>query len=321
MAVLFLAICTFLGWTLLFRPLTRPVTNQKFESTPQRLARGRYIVETLGACIKCHSPNNLLKPLPGTEGSGWVLPPPHDNPWKHKTVAPNITSDMETGIGLWTDDEIGRAIREGVARNGRSLNLRMPYIHYRNMGDEDLAAAVVYLRTLKPIRNPLPETELVFPVQFLVRTVPRPVTSPVVPDQSTTEKRGQYLVTVATCAECHSSHDFSGHALDSLTFAGGDVLWFGSTPATVPNITPDETGIKSVTADSFRDILRTGQYGGRKLHPLMPSDQYAGMTDTDLNDIYAYLRSVPPVKHVVDFTVAATPCRICKNRHGGGERN
>src|SRR3954471_2515228 len=112
-AALVIAVGFFIGWTLLFRPLIRPVTTKRFDSTPQRLERGRYVGENVAACIRCHSPNDLRKPVPGTEGSGWVLPPPHDNPFKHQIVAPNITPDRDTGIGLWSDDEIGRAIREG----------------------------------------------------------------------------------------------------------------------------------------------------------------------------------------------------------------
>ena len=95
----------------------------------------------------------------------------------------------------------------------------------------------------------------------------------------------------------------------------------GSSPATVANITPDETGIKNATAASFRDMLRTGQRGGRKLHPLMPYDQYTLVPDADLNDIYAYLRTVKPIRHIVDPTASATQCRLCEKQHGGGERN
>src|SRR3954463_11966782 len=157
-----------LGWTLVFRPLTRPITDRKFESTPQRLERGRYIVENLAGCIRCHSPNDLRKPIPGTEGSGWALPRRRRNPWKHQVMAPNITPDRETGLGLWTDDEIGRAIREGVDRNGRSFTYAMPSLEYRKMSDEDLASVVVYLRSLAPIRMARPATKLMFPVQFLV---------------------------------------------------------------------------------------------------------------------------------------------------------
>lgn len=90
----------FIAWTLLFRPLVRPLTDRKFVSTPQRIKRGRYLVESMTACIKCHSPNDMLKTAKGTEGSALVLPMPKRNPLQHKIVAPNITSDLETGRPL-----------------------------------------------------------------------------------------------------------------------------------------------------------------------------------------------------------------------------
>ena len=126
-ATLLLFIGLFLGWTVLFRPLVREATNRKYTSTPGRLDRGRYIVENLAACLKCHSPNHMRRPGPEVAGSGAVFLP--DNPIPHKIVAPNITPDTETGIGLWSDDEIGRAIREGVDRDGQSLGLSMPYLN------------------------------------------------------------------------------------------------------------------------------------------------------------------------------------------------
>ena len=320
-AFLCLASGLLMGWTLVFRPLTRPVTNRKFDATLQRLERGRYIVENLAACIRCHSPNEMRKPIPGTEGSGWAIPLRRRSPFKHRIVAPNITSDRDTGIGMWTDDEIGRAIREGVGRDGRSFVYAMPCLQYRKMSDEDLASVVVYLKTLAPVRNALPERKLVFPVQFLVRLVPLPLTSVVRRDESSAEKRGEYLAAIATCNGCHSPVDATGHPIDGLEFSGGDVQTTDAAPATVPNITPDETGIKRTTAELFRAMMRTAQRENRLPSPLMPYDQYAKLTDADLNDIYAYLQAVKPVKHFVDVTAAATQCRVCNSQHGGGNQN
>jgi mono/diheme cytochrome c family protein len=220
-AFLVLACSLVIGWTLVFRPLTRPVTDRRFDSTPQRLERGRYIVENLAACIRCHSPNDMHKPLPGTEGSGWALPLRH-------VILSSIKSwhrtSPRTGHRHWTrtDDEIGRAIREGFDRNGRSFGYAMPCLQYRKMSYEDLASVVVYLRALAPVHNALPKTKLMFPVQFFVRLVPRPLTSVVRRDQSSAEKRGEYLVAIATCNGCHSPHDFAGHLLD-----GTEVQWWG----------------------------------------------------------------------------------------------
>ena len=71
----------------------------------------------------------------------------------------------------------------------------------------------------------------------------------------------------------------------------------------------------------FRNIMRTGRRDGRMLNSLMPWEQYARLTDADLNDMYSYLRTVRPVKHFVDGTQSPTKCRVCNNKHGGGERN
>ena len=60
-------------------------------------------------------------------------------------TAPNLTPDAETGLGRWSDDEIGRAVREGVDRDGNALFPLMPYERYRRFSDEDLASIVVFL--------------------------------------------------------------------------------------------------------------------------------------------------------------------------------
>ena len=72
--------------------------------------------------------------------------------------APNTTPDKETGLGNWTDDEIARAVREGVAKDGHALFPIMPYPNFRHMSDEDLASVIVYIRSIPAIRNPIAKT-------------------------------------------------------------------------------------------------------------------------------------------------------------------
>ena len=67
--------------------------------------------------------------------------------------ARNITPDVETGIGSWSDDEIARAIREGVRKDGTALFSLMPYLDFATLDDEDVKAIVVYLRTIPPVRT------------------------------------------------------------------------------------------------------------------------------------------------------------------------
>src|SRR4029077_18884779 len=104
---------------------------------------------------------------------------------------------------------------------GRALFPFMPYEHYRSMSDEDLASVVVYLRALPPVHNPLPKTEIIFPVKYLIRGVPMPLTAPVAsPDLSTPEKRGAYMVTMGGCTDCHTPTDSHGMRLPGMDWAG-----------------------------------------------------------------------------------------------------
>jgi hypothetical protein len=85
-----------------------------------------------------------------------------------RIVASNITPDPETGAGNWTDDQLARAIREGIGHDGRALFPMMPYENLRHMSDEDLASLVVYIRSLPAVRHELPASEIVFPVKYLI---------------------------------------------------------------------------------------------------------------------------------------------------------
>src|SRR4029077_839131 len=139
------------------------------------------------ACVDCHSPHDWTKhdnPIPpGMEGAGGDFSILKGLPGH--VVAPNLTPDMETGSGTWSDDALARAIREGIGHDGRTLFPFMAYEDYRYMPDEDVASVVVYLRPLPPVRNPLPKTEIIFPVKYLMRSAPEPILAPIpAPDVS-----------------------------------------------------------------------------------------------------------------------------------------
>ena len=78
-------------------------------------------------------------------------------------VAPNISPDPEAGAATWTDDQLARAIREGIGHDGRALFPMMPYEDFRQMSDEDVGSIVVYLRSLPAVHNHLSKTEIIFP--------------------------------------------------------------------------------------------------------------------------------------------------------------
>ena len=129
--------------------------TKRFEATPARLARGRYIVEAEAHCMHCHSDRDWkthgAPVLPGLLGAGWDVPWA-DNHMPGPVFAPNLTPDPETGLGAVPDDAVARAIREGVSHDGRALFM-MPWQNYRDLSDEDVASVVAYLRTLPPVKK------------------------------------------------------------------------------------------------------------------------------------------------------------------------
>jgi mono/diheme cytochrome c family protein len=312
-----------IGWRPIVGPRVRPLTNRVFERTPQRWARGKYIFENLAACADCHSPHDWTKhdnPIPsGMEGAGEDFLMLQGLPGH--IVVPNLTPDAETGSGTWSDDALARAIREGIGHDGRTLFPLMPYENYRQMPDEDLASVIVYLRSLPPVRNALPKTEIIFPVKYLIRSVPEPITDPVpAPDVSDPVKRGTFLVTMASCRDCHTPAD-KGEPLPNMDLAGGQIFEGPFGRVASANLTPDPSGIPYYDETLFLQAIRTGYVKARPLNQIMPWRNYSGMTDDDLKAIFAYLKTVKPIHHVVDNTEPPTMCVVCGSMHGGGDKN
>lgn len=320
--LLAVAITFTIGWRPFVGPRARPLTGRVVETTPERLARGRYLVVGDFGCLHCHSDHDWNAPgapaIQAMLGAGEVFPL---EGLPGRIVPSNITPDLETGAGKWTDDQLARAIREGIGHDGRALFTLMPYDHFRTMSDEDLAAAIVFIRSLKPVRNPLPKTEIIFPVKYLIRSAPQPVTQPVPPPNvKEPVKRGEYLVRMADCATCHSPM-VKGQTNYALAFGGGFRLKGPWGDVTGPNITQDPSGIPYYDEQLFLQVIRTGYVKARKLNPIMPWDDFRTLTDEDLKATFAYLHTLPPIKHRVDNTEPPTLCKVCGEMHGAGERN
>jgi mono/diheme cytochrome c family protein len=101
---------------------------------------------------------------------------------------------------------------------------------------------------------------------------------------------GKYQAVLGDCAGCHGK-----------TLAGGVAIRMPFGTLVTPNITPDrDTGIGNWSADDFRKAMKTGVApGGKRLYPAMPYPAYARMPDADVDALFAYLRSVRPVKNAV----------------------
>jgi mono/diheme cytochrome c family protein len=311
-----------IGWRPFFGPRARPLSARKFESTPARLARGAYLVRHVSDCMTCHSEHDWTgheaPVLPNTLGAGQDMNLLKGLPGS--VHAPNITPDPDTGAGNWSDDQLARAIREGIGHDGRPLFPFMPYRGLRALSDEDLASIIVYLRSLPPVRQSRPATTLIFPVRYLIRDAPRPLDAPVpTPDLSTPEKRGNYLVTIAGCSDCHTPQDTHGQPLPEMDFAGGFILDGPWGRVASANLTPDPSGIPYYDEALFVEVLRTGYVKARKLNQIMPWHSYRGMTDEDLSAVFAFVKTFKPVRHHVDNAASPTYCNVCGQIHGGGD--
>lgn len=123
-------------------------------SRAERIERGRYLT-TLMSCVDCHTPGTFYgapdydRHLSGSE-LAWV------GPWG-VTFPRNLTPDVETGIGSWSEDDIVKAIRAGQRPDGSAIKPPMPWFNYVSMSDEDAYAIAAYLKSLPPVKHRVPD--------------------------------------------------------------------------------------------------------------------------------------------------------------------
>ena len=296
------------GYMMLAFPKVPPAPTVKFDSSPERLARGQYLTNHVVGCTACHSTRDWTKfsgPItPGTEGIGggkFELGP------AGVVYAKNITP---AAIGSWTDGELLQAVTQGVSKDRTPLFPVMPYPHFGRMSEDDVHAVLAYIRTLKAIESPAPPArKLSFPLNFIVRTIPGPNTFGQRPSPEDKVAYGKYMTDAALCSECHTPIDDRGTPVPGMEFAGGmEIIETGYRVRTA-NITPDaSTGIGSWTEMQFIDKFKAFETATnttlaeheRAQNTPMPMTMYAGMTREDLSAIYAYLRTIKPVTNRVD---------------------
>jgi mono/diheme cytochrome c family protein len=266
--------------------------------------RGDYLVNTIMACGNCHSPRDadgrMMAEKAFSGGLTFATP-------AFIATAPNITPDAETGIGSWSDAEIKRALVEGIRPDhghlaGVSLAAIMPANFYRALLPGDLDAIVAYLRTVKPVRGESPAPVYKAPV----RRDPYPDAEAGFDKAGFADpvRRGAYLVTIGHCMECHTAWSRGTSDFRNGLGRGGRAFPAREgSPAATPdiiaaNITSDPaSGIGGWSdAEIGRAIAHGIARDGRALQPPMAYDYYAGLKDSDLADIIAYLRTVPPLQ-------------------------
>lgn len=255
--------------------------------------RGRYLVESIAGCGNCHTPKGPGGPLPGMAlAGGWVV----DDNKAFRAVAPNITPDPATGIGRWTDQEMVRAIREGMRPDGSVIGPPMPIALYRGMADADVGAIVAYLRTVPAVSNVAERSTYRIP---LPAAYGPPVGAVAAPPREDSVRYGAYLAgPIGHCIECHTPMGPGGRRDMSKVGAGGAEFsgpWGISVAA---NITSGrDHGLGAWTDAEIERAVRQGvSRTGRALYPPMGFAYYAHISAADMTALIAYLRSIPAVE-------------------------
>ena len=257
--------------------------------SPQDAAveRGRYVA-LAGDCVACHTAGKTSAPFAG----GLALKTPFG-----KLVASNITQDVATGIGSWTEEEFTRAVRQGKGKHDENLYPAMPYNAYVKTSDADMHDLWMYMKTIKPVDNKVVSNQLPFPFNIRLMMFGWNLfffdNSPYKPDgsQSVEWNRGAYLVHgLAHCAACHTGKNFLGGD-SSDAFQGGTLAgWYA------PEITGSKAGLGDWSVAQTVEYLKTGgnsitMASGPMAEAVENSTQH--MTTADLTAIAVYMKSLP----------------------------
>jgi cytochrome c553 len=283
--------------------------------------RGRYIMNTLGACTFCHTPLNpdgsrdQTRLFSGVDCLFDVAPM---DPNTGCISSKNLTNH-ETGLANATDQQIMDAFRNGMGTNGKPLAPIMPYWIFHNIDDDDAEAMVAFLRTLPGVEH---RPQAAQPPWADWPTPNTPITDAQIPMPradyafQTEAIAGRYLAAKAgLCIDCHTpdasmamapqlidfTRPFAGArvfpaAALGLTFLAPDALVYSA------NLTSDTTGLAGWNIDQIIKAIKGGiDKDGHGVcaatHGAMTST-YAGLTDEDVTNIAHYISSLPPIANM-----------------------
>jgi len=313
--VIIVIIAGLLTYINTFLPNVGEAPDLKVDRTAERIARGKYLANSVTVCVDCHSNrdwNKFLGPLiDGTLGKGGER---FDSRQGFPGIyySRNITP---VGISRYTDGELFRVITTGVTKEGRAMFPVMPYHYYGKMDPEDINSLIAYLRTLEPIDSKAVESVSDFPMNFIINTIPEKAKPNKLPNKSDLLAYGAYMTNAGACIECHTPVK-RGQILEELAFSGGRafILPDGSTVRSA-NLTADSaTGLGAWTKEQF--VARFKMYADSSFPPspvkpgqfnsIMPWLTYTKMDKEDLTAIYTYLSQVKAIPNkVIKFSAAS----------------
>lgn len=258
------------------------------------LARGQYLADAAN-CYSCHTRAG------GVPFSGGVA---FETPFG-RIYSTNITPDGTTGIGSWKEDDLRRAMHEGIAADGSHLFPAFPYPSYTKVEDADVAAIYAYLRSLQPASYTPPKNGLLFSQRWALAIWNALFfkSGRFVPDtsQSTEWNRGAYLTAgLGHCGACHTPRNVFMAELSDKAYEGGVVMdrvaenkvrrW------SAVNLTSAKHGLGSWSVDALAKYLHTGfSPRGGAFGPMneVIVNSLVKLTAEDAKAMAVYLKSLP----------------------------
>jgi mono/diheme cytochrome c family protein len=260
-------------------------------SSASLLERGEYLTRAAD-CVACHTSEGGT---PFAGGRAFVLP-------FGTMYSSNITPDVATGIGSYTDANFLDALHKGIGRGNTKLYPSMPYASYTYMSDADALAIKAYLFSLKPVVAATPPNSLVFPFdQRSLMSVWSLLFNPDKryepnADRDPVWNRGAYLAeALGHCGECHTPRNLL-FALNNRQKFGGAVQagWRAY------NITPDRgAGVGAWSDADLAHYLSQGHADGHgtAAGPMGEAvdDSLSYLKGSDITALVTYLRTVAEV--------------------------
>lgn len=268
-----LSVVTAIGLFKAYTPRSAPIPDLQVAGTPEQVARGEHLANTF--CAGCHSPTTEL-PLIGGVDLGADIPIPLGS-----FVSVNLTPAGP--LKDYTDGEIFRILRHGIAPSGRTL-VFMSTVRARNLSDEDTQALIAYLRATPAVANdtPYPPDNLSVLGIVMLGAGMLPEGAPPVegvitaPPKGPTAEYGNYILSYQDCRDCHGE-DLRGGVEGQLAPLG-----------------PNLSVVKGWNAEGFINTMRTGVTpDGHTLADVMPWRNIGRMDDEELTALYLALAALP----------------------------
>ena len=254
--------------------------------TTVTLERGRQLA-ALGNCAICHTTAGGA-----TNAGGLAMQTPFGT-----VYSTNLTPDVETGIGAWSQAAFQRAMREGISRDGHYLYPAFPYTAFAKTSDDDLTALYAYLMAQPAVTNVTPPAQMRFPFNI------RPLmagwnalfhdASPAkqIATQSREWNRGAYLVSgMGHCGGCHTPRNALGAERGGTAYLAGAMVDGWEAPA----LTALSNAPVPWSADELYRYLRNGHtlHHGIAAGPMAPVvRELTALPDEDIRAMATYLGS------------------------------